>query len=263
MKPIRRYPRAPVSVETQVQVSKGGTSMSMQGRVVVLGAGGAFLELRDDFPVGTLLGVQFTLPSAAAPVACPAIVRSRHEGQGVGVEFLDLSLQDRERIALFVAKQTRSDDPTCPACGRGAKPEPRLADGRAWRECQGCGYLWESLRRATAVHRVLAADDGARLIDEPKPPRGVARAPRYRISVAVRIGRAGGSEWREGATENLSETGVLFRVQAWDAPTGAVTLLFDVADVRIGCHGDVVRTADAGDHRVVAAMLGNCHLTPK
>jgi hypothetical protein len=196
-------------------------------------------------------------------VACPAIVRSRHEGQGVGVEFLELTSQDRERIALFVAQQTHTEDPTCPACGRGAKPEPRLVDGRAWRECQGCGYLWESLRRATAVHRVLAADDGARAIEEPKPLRGVARAPRYRIAVAVRVGRPGGSEWREGATENLSETGVLFRTQAWDAPTSAVTLVFDVEDGHIGCLGEVVRTADAGDHQVVAATLGNCHLTPR
>jgi hypothetical protein len=99
---VRRYARATVSLETRVRVFDGGTFTSLRGRIVVLGAGGAFVELSEDVPIGTRLGLHFTLPSAPDPVICRAVVRSGLPGQGVGVEFLQLSSRDAERVAQLI-----------------------------------------------------------------------------------------------------------------------------------------------------------------
>ena len=66
----------------------------------MLGAGGACLE---PFSVGTLLKLSFTLPKTGDTIDCRAIVREII-GTGVGVEFLDLSPKDRERVSACVQR---------------------------------------------------------------------------------------------------------------------------------------------------------------
>ena len=41
---------------------------------------------------------------------------------------------------------------------------------------------------------------------------GLERAPRYDIQMGLRYRASGETEWREGQTENISRSGVLFRV---------------------------------------------------
>ena len=101
--PPRRYPRARVSFNVEVWVDRIGIERRVGGRPVVLGAGGAFLEVDKDYPAGTFLQVRFTLPPVGK-IACGAIVRNGLEGKGVGVEFLDVGPHDRERITAFVEK---------------------------------------------------------------------------------------------------------------------------------------------------------------
>ena len=73
------------------------------GRLVVLGAGGAFLELDDVFPLGLLMYVRFELPAFGA-IGCRAMVRYGYAERGVGVEFLDIGSVERNNIVAFVAK---------------------------------------------------------------------------------------------------------------------------------------------------------------
>jgi len=104
---VRRYARARVNLQAHVRVFDGGTFTSLRGRIVVLGEGGAFLELSEDVVIGTRLGLQFTLPSGPDPVICRAVVRSCLPGQGVGVEFSKLSSHDGGRVAQFVEQVLR------------------------------------------------------------------------------------------------------------------------------------------------------------
>ena len=70
----------------------------------MVGAGGAFLELGDTYPLGTMMRVRFTLVPIGE-IDCRAIVRNGIEAKGVGVEFLDLDPHDQERLRRFIAQQ--------------------------------------------------------------------------------------------------------------------------------------------------------------
>ena len=106
----RRYPRAHVNLDADVWVNRGGEAILRFGRLVILGAGGAFLELDESYAIGSLLRIRFTT-AELGEIACQVIVRSSLEGKGVGTEFLDMDPPDQERIKAFVAKIRRSATP--------------------------------------------------------------------------------------------------------------------------------------------------------
>ncbi len=99
----RRYPRTQVSFDIDVWVTDAGRETRTSGRLVVLSAGGAFLELDDGYPVGGRLRLRFELADLGR-IGCRAIVRCHLEDRGVGVEFLHIDLADRTRIMAFVQK---------------------------------------------------------------------------------------------------------------------------------------------------------------
>ncbi len=103
----RRYPRTQVSFDIDVWVDGAGSQVRTGGRLVVLSAGGAFLELDDDYPVGRPLRLQFYLATLGT-VGCRAILRRYLQGTGIGVEFLDIDPADRARITAFVEKHQQS-----------------------------------------------------------------------------------------------------------------------------------------------------------
>ncbi len=100
----RRFPRARLSFDSDVWVERPGGPTHIAGRFVVLGAGGACLELNGTFSIGNLLDLWFTLPETRDTISSHAIVRSAVEGGGVGVEFLDISPQERERVTACVQR---------------------------------------------------------------------------------------------------------------------------------------------------------------
>ena len=108
MEGTRRYPRAGVSFATEVWVDKGGVSAFADGRFIVLGAGGGRLEVGETIPIGNILRLRFRFPPRFEDIICRSIVRNALEGKrrGVGVEFLDLSPRDRERMSAFVDQQS-------------------------------------------------------------------------------------------------------------------------------------------------------------
>ncbi len=93
----RRFPRVQVSFDIDVWVKHAGQARAVVGRLVMLGAGGAFL--------GMLMHVRFELPTFGE-IACQAMVRYRNgfEGPGVGVKFLGIKTVERNRIVAFVTK---------------------------------------------------------------------------------------------------------------------------------------------------------------
>ena len=99
----RQHPRAQVSFDIDVWVDGAGRQVRTAGRLVVLSAGGAFLELDEDYPVGRPLRLRFEL-AALGKVGCRAIPRRYHHGTGVGVEFLEVDPADQARITAFVKK---------------------------------------------------------------------------------------------------------------------------------------------------------------
>ncbi len=99
----RQLPRVRVSFDVDVRVEHAGHARTVGGRVVVLGAGGAFLELDAVYPIGSLMRVRFELPTLGE-IGCRAIVRNAIEDTGVGVEFLDLEGVEHRRIVAFVTK---------------------------------------------------------------------------------------------------------------------------------------------------------------
>ncbi len=102
----RRFPRVQVSFDIDVWVKHAGQARAVVGRLVMLGAGGAFVELDDAFPLGLLMHVRFELPTFGE-IGCRAMVRYPIEGTGVGVEFLDIKRVERRGIAAFVTKHQR------------------------------------------------------------------------------------------------------------------------------------------------------------
>ena len=64
---------------------------------------GMYLEASAKFPVGAFVELQFKLQeSDKIPLQLQAQVIYVHEGTGVGVRFLNLSTQDREKIQKFI-----------------------------------------------------------------------------------------------------------------------------------------------------------------
>ena len=103
---VRRSSRAKLDMGTMLlaDVNCDGreSPATAAGRIASLGPEGAFIELREDYPVGCSLNICFRLPPLFSRIACSATVRSHSPGRGIGVEFMDLMPADRERIQQFV-----------------------------------------------------------------------------------------------------------------------------------------------------------------
>ena len=75
----------------------------VKGQLMVLGEGGAFLEIMGCFEVGDTLGLRLELPgNEKEPFVCQGVVRECVETDGIGVEFLELEAQARERLRTAV-----------------------------------------------------------------------------------------------------------------------------------------------------------------
>jgi hypothetical protein len=110
------------------------------------------------------------------------------------------------------------------------------------------------------VHSVLIEHD-------PKKP-AYARAPRYRLQIPLRYRSTGDEEWRDGYTENISRSGVLFRTDRLMPSHARVEMMLALpaevggdAAATVICRGRIVRTelraGDAGNDAgpVVAATI--------
>ena len=72
-------------------------------RCLNLGTGGLYVEITESFPVGSVMDLRFKLHDTDEhPMTIQACVHYRHEGAGIGLVFIDLSLEDHEKLEGFI-----------------------------------------------------------------------------------------------------------------------------------------------------------------
>jgi hypothetical protein len=90
----RRYPRVELPKGMWVAWHDGGRRWA--SRVQTLGMGGLFINIPDPPVVGTVVKLLFEVPSGE--VRAQAVVRNVKPGQGMGVEFRQMAMEDRARL---------------------------------------------------------------------------------------------------------------------------------------------------------------------
>lgn len=75
-----------------------------------LGPNGMFINTPEYFPEGAVLKVQFRLPDSEVLVRTRAEVRHCLPGVGVGVEFIDMALEDRLAILQAIGEAVEEPD---------------------------------------------------------------------------------------------------------------------------------------------------------
>ena len=105
--PVRRDTRQHARVDLEILVSVSDASQKIRRPIrfpsTDLSSGGAFLRADLLFEVGEVLQVEFRLPSGRQIKAQGRVVRVTRGGQkdrssGMGIEFIDLSAEDRAAI---------------------------------------------------------------------------------------------------------------------------------------------------------------------
>ena len=102
----RRYARTEVEIITDISILNASVPTKDQGSFLVLGGGGALVSAESVYPIGCLLLFRFRLPEDSEEICCQGVVCNEIEGRGMGVEFLGIRPQDRDRIQTFVAHHT-------------------------------------------------------------------------------------------------------------------------------------------------------------
>ncbi|HVN80207.1 MAG TPA: PilZ domain-containing protein [Terriglobia bacterium] len=108
MEERRKHPRA--SIQSEIWLGQDGIFTWNPETLRDLSEGGAFIETGQRFSVGSILTLRFTLPGSSRPLSCTVAVRNLRGGSGLGVEFLDISQDDRHQIREFV--QSRLSQPS-------------------------------------------------------------------------------------------------------------------------------------------------------
>lgn len=104
----RQEPRVSLSSEVDCEVDSG----HVRWRFADLSAGGMFIDVYDPLPPGTQFGLRFQLEPP--PISAKAQVHYVQPRIGMGVGFVDLAKDDRERIReivdrLYTAGRQRGD----------------------------------------------------------------------------------------------------------------------------------------------------------
>lgn len=87
------------------EVCRDGIDASepVQGQLMVLGEGGAFLKVMDRFGVGDTLNLRLDLPGEEdEQFVCQGTVIEYVEGEGIGVEFKELNADAHKRLRTAV-----------------------------------------------------------------------------------------------------------------------------------------------------------------
>ncbi|MBV9215610.1 MAG: PilZ domain-containing protein [Acidobacteria bacterium] len=98
---LRKYPR--VSLQTEIWIGQDGIYTRTDEVLRDLSIGGAFVQSHQIFPVGAVVNLRFRIPGGAF-ATCTAIVRNLLEGDGFGVQFLDLSSDNRRILEREIEK---------------------------------------------------------------------------------------------------------------------------------------------------------------
>lgn len=91
-----------VNVRSQVWLGRDGVFTHGVEQLANLSTAGAFIESQNGHEVESVLNMRFSL--GAELITSTVIVRYVLP-RGMGVEFLDVSQDDRDRIAAFIARE--------------------------------------------------------------------------------------------------------------------------------------------------------------
>lgn len=94
-----------VRVASGLEIEYSCDSPTSTGRLVDLSEGGAFIDTATPFEEGTELDFRLELPGESEPVVGRAVVRWRQETVGMGIRFVGLDDEDRERLRFYVASE--------------------------------------------------------------------------------------------------------------------------------------------------------------
>lgn len=94
-----------VRVESHLEIEYSCDSPPFTGRVIDLSEGGAFIDTANPFDVGTRLAFRLQLPDEAEPIVGRAVVRWQQPTVGMGIQFAQLSEEDRERLRFYVGSE--------------------------------------------------------------------------------------------------------------------------------------------------------------
>lgn len=98
----RRHPRT--RFVTQIGYEDG----TFLGASRDISVGGMFIETKQPFPEGAVFNLQFELGDGGAAIQVEAVVRYAIRNLCMGIEFVNLTPQDRTRIEAYVAKADRA-----------------------------------------------------------------------------------------------------------------------------------------------------------
>jgi hypothetical protein len=107
MEERRQHPRS--SFATEIWLGQDGIFTRTDERLASLSISGAFIETRQVYAPGSILNLRFKLSPLSDFITCTVTVRFSQGGKGFGVEFLDLSPEDWQRIKSFVEQRILSE----------------------------------------------------------------------------------------------------------------------------------------------------------
>lgn len=96
--PQRRYRRVVLVTEVECEALERKEVMVTRD----VSPGGMFITARYPLPIDSYLTVTFRIRLTDAPIACRARVRYTQPGVGMGIQFLDISDEARDRLQTFV-----------------------------------------------------------------------------------------------------------------------------------------------------------------
>lgn len=82
-----------------------GGGEGSRARVEDLGEGGAFIDTMNPYAVDEEFEFRLTFDDGQDPIVGKAVVKWQQPAVGMGVEFVDLGQEERERIKFYVAAE--------------------------------------------------------------------------------------------------------------------------------------------------------------
>lgn len=109
----RRFPRAKVGIP--IEFKPEGAAVASHAETADLSLIGCYIEMTFTMPVGTKLDLVLWVEEHRLPTK--GVVVTHHPQFGNGIEFVDLSQEDRGKLAHFIKRREAEEKPEAPAPG--------------------------------------------------------------------------------------------------------------------------------------------------
>ncbi len=103
----RRHPRKKIAVEVEIQLE--GSAAPIRTRVADLTIDGCYLEMMFTLEMGTELKITLWINQVKVNTGGRVVTRFRNLGNGI--EFTEMSLEDRSRLEQFLAAAQGAQSP--------------------------------------------------------------------------------------------------------------------------------------------------------